>query len=293
MMILSDSTSSATDDLAWFWDGFAAIVAAPGGVARARELILSLAVQGKLVPQDVFDEPATQLLKRIADERNRLVKQGDLRKSAPLAPISADEIPFELPKSWVWTRLGEIGLISPRNKADDEMRTSFVPMPAIHAAYGAPITPEVRPWSNIKEGFTHFAEGDVALAKITPCFQNGKSAVMQNLENGIGAGTTELHIFRPLIGTVEPFYVLMYLKSPRYLSEGEAQMTGTAGQKRVPTSYFSHNPFPLPPLAEQQRIVARVDELMQLCDQLETATNALDECGKALGVAAVRRLANG
>ena len=123
--------------------------------------------------------------------------------------------------------------------------------------------------SNIKQGFTHFAEGDVALAKITPCFQNGKSAVMQNLENGIGAGTTELHIFRPLIGTVEPFYVLMYLKSPRYLSEGEEQMTGTAGQKRVPTSYFSHNPFPLPPLAEQQRIVARVDELMQLCDQLE------------------------
>ena len=72
-MILSDSTSSATDDLSWFWDGFAAIVAAPGGVARARELILSLAVQGKLVPQDVFDEPATQLLKRITDERNRLV----------------------------------------------------------------------------------------------------------------------------------------------------------------------------------------------------------------------------
>lgn len=103
-----NSASQTKNELGWFWQAFAPIVSSPGGVARARELILSLAVQGKLVPQDVFDEPAPALLKRIAAEKARLVKAGEIRKSAPLAPISKDETPFELPKNWAWTRLGEI-----------------------------------------------------------------------------------------------------------------------------------------------------------------------------------------
>ncbi len=133
-----------------------------------------------------------------------------------------------------------------------------------------PIGSEKRQWGEVKKAFTHFAEDDVVLAKITPCFQNGKSAVMRGLTNNLGAGTTELHVFRPILNeSVYPEYVLLYLRSPQFLSEGVEKMTGTAGQKRVPKEYFAGNPFPLPPFEEQRRIVARVDQLMSLCDELE------------------------
>ena len=140
-------------------------------------------------------------------------------------------------------------------------------MPLISADYGVECKYEERPWGEIKTGYTHFSEGDVGLAKITPCFENGKSTVFRNLKNGFGAGTTELHIVRPI--TVLPQYVLIFLKSPHFIQNGIPRMTGTAGQKRVPKDYFSFSPFPLPPLSEQHRIVAKVDELMALCDSLE------------------------
>jgi type I restriction enzyme, S subunit len=112
----------------------------------------------------------------------------------------------------------------------------------------------------------------IGLAKITPCFENGKSAVFRNLTGGIGAGTTELHIVRPLF--VDQDYILLFVKSPHFIETGIPKMTGTAGQKRVPTEYFARSPFPLAPLAEQHRIVAKVDALMALCDQLEASLAA-------------------
>jgi hypothetical protein len=131
-----------------------------------------------------------------------------------------------------------------------------------------------------KKGYTHFAEGDVGLAKITPCFENGKSTVFRNLTGGIGAGTTELHIVRPIF--VDANYILIFLKSPHFIETGIPKMTGTAGQKRVPFEYFAYSPFPLPPLAEQHRIVAKVDELMALCDRLETSLAAADDIRRRL-----------
>jgi type I restriction enzyme S subunit len=145
----------------------------------------------------------------------------------------------------------------------------------ISSEYGVLNGHEVRPWSEIKKGYTHFAEGDVGLAKITPCFENGKSTVFRSLAGAIGSGTTELHIIRPL--QVSPDFILLFLKSPHFIQTGIPRMTGTAGQKRVPLDYFAHSPFPLPPLAEQHRIVAKVDELMALCDQLEQQLSQADQ----------------
>jgi type I restriction enzyme S subunit len=113
------------------------------------------------------------------------------------------------------------------------------------------------------------ANGDVAVAKITPCFQNRKSCVIQGLPNGIGAGTTELLVLRPFLEVVDPRYLLVFYRSPRFVLGGQARMTGTAGQQRVPVQFFAAAPLPLPPLAEQKRIVARVDQLMALIDDLE------------------------
>ncbi len=113
---------------------------------------------------------------------------------------------------------------------------------------------------------------------------------MRDLPNGIGAGTTELHVFRPIASTVLPEYVYIYLKSPNFVSKGIPRMTGTAGQKRVPNDYFAHSPFPLPPLAEQHRIVARVDALMGLCDQLEARQTQADAARRQLLAALVADL---
>jgi type I restriction enzyme S subunit len=251
-------------------DVLPALTARSDQIKQLRQIILNLAVRGKLVPQDPNDEPASELLKRIAKEKARLVKAGEVRtqKVIPALP----EPPFSIPSNWRWSQLAEIGVLNPRNEAPDGLEASFVPMPLIAADYGVANQHEIRPWGEIKKGYTHFAEGDVGLAKITPCFENGKSAVFRNLTGGIGAGTTELHIVRPLF--VDQEYILLFLKSPHFIETGIPKMTGTAGQKRVPTEYFAHSPFPLPPLAEQSRIVAKVDELMALCDRLEAGLTA-------------------
>jgi type I restriction enzyme S subunit len=243
--------------------------AAPGGVAKLRELILDLAVRGKLVEQDPDDEPASVLLKAAYAERQRLVKAKILRQSKPRAQPKDEEIPHPLPVAWEWTRLSILGEISPRNDLDDDLDVSFLPMATIADGYAGTIEPEQRKWKEIKKGFTHVADGDIAMAKITPCFQNRKSVVMRGLTNGYGAGTTELHVVRPIGSALVPEFALLQLKSLTYLGVGISKMTGSAGQKRVPKEYFADTPFPLPPLAEQKRIVAKVDELMKLCDELE------------------------
>ncbi|MEI4233717.1 restriction endonuclease subunit S [Roseovarius sp. D22-M7] len=264
------------------------VAEAPDAVSRLRRFVLDLAVRGKLVAQDAGDEPASELLKRIATEKARLVKAKAIRKPRAVSPLEPEDPPFPLSRGWAWTQIAELGIISPRNEADDTLEGSFVPMPMIAAEYGVANGHEPRPWGEIKKGYTHFAEGDVGLAKITPCFENGKSTVFRNLTGGVGAGTTELHVVRPLF--VEADYIVLFLKSPQFIETGIPKMTGTAGQKRVPTEYFTSSPFPLPPLAEQRRIVAKVEELMALLDRLEAARSAREATRDRLTAASLARL---
>ncbi|EFW77756.1 MULTISPECIES: restriction endonuclease subunit S [Pseudomonas syringae group genomosp. 2] len=245
------------------------LAGAPSGVKKLRELILELAVRGKLMPQDPSDEPASELLKRIAEEKSRLAVERKIKKKKPLAEVGEEAQPFELPAGWKWSSLAQVAFVNPRNAAADSLEVSFVPMTFIGTRFDDQHGQEPRLWGELKQGFTHFAEGDIGVAKITPCFENSKACVFSNLLNGLGAGTTELHIVRPITGTLDPRYVLAYLKSPQFLLVGETKMTGTAGQKRLPKDFVEANPFPLPPLAEQHRIIAKVDELMALCDRLE------------------------
>ena len=242
------------------------------GIKKLRELILELAVRGKLVPQDPSDEPASLLLAKIVEEKAQLVADKKLKKQKKIPEITNEEYPFELPKGWEWSQLGAICEIGPRNQLEDELDVGFVPMPLISTSYKGTHGLETRKWSEIKKGYTHFADGDIGLAKITPCFENSKAAVFSNLTNGYGAGTTELHIARPIKNTIDPLFILLFLKAPIFLEVGKSKMTGSARQKRVPSEYFSGRAFPLAPLAEQRRIVAKVDELMALCDQLEQQT---------------------
>lgn len=266
-----------------FFESFDLLADAPNSVEMLRELILQLAIQGQLVGQDPTDEPAVQLIARIDKARNAL-------EIAP-AEVRVIEQPWSIPHSWEWTCLDRIGVISPRNSASDEVLAAFAPMNVIPKRFGDEAKFEERPWGEMRKGFTHIADGDIVAAKITPCFQNAKSAVMRGLKNGIGAGTTELHVVRPISGKlICPEYVLLYLKSPGFLAGGVARMSGSAGQQRVPREYFAYNPFPLPPLAEQRRIVSKVDELLGLCDELETRQGARRELRERLVQAALDQL---
>ncbi len=260
-----------------FFDKFELFAGAPNAVQKMRELILELAVRGKLAEQLAAD-------------------QQDKGWRALIETIDSDsentEDQFSIPDSWRWVRLNDLGDTKPRNDLADTVKVSFVPMTLIPAEYGQSAKSEERAWGDIKKGYTHFADSDVVMAKITPCFENGKSCVMGKLQNGVGAGTTELHVFRKTIDVVIPQFVLIYLKSGGFIERGIPRMTGSAGQKRVPHDYFANSPFPLPPPGEQKRIVAKVDELMALCDRLEAQQNERQTRHTALARAAVSRFAD-
>ena len=251
-----------------FIAAFDVIAEAPGGIERLRELVLQLAVRGRLVRQDLGEEPASRLLEHIAQERERLERAREIGRQKPVLPLDPSAIAVELPSGWTWTCTAALGILNPRNVAKDDAIVSFCPMPVIPTDYRQRVVPETRSWGDIKKGYTHFADGDVVVAKITPCFQNRKSCVMSGLEGGIGAGTTELHVIRIIANKVVPEYLLLFYKSPNFLQSGVAKMTGTAGQQRVPREYFAYTPLllPLPPLTEQHRKSAE-DFLRFLAEQ--------------------------
>ena len=128
---------------------------------------------------------------------------------------------------------------------------------------------EARQWSEVKTGFTHFQSGDIGIAKITPCFENRKSVVFRNLHNGHGAGTTELYILRPISSVLLPEYALFFVKTERFIQGGIASFSGAVGQQRVSKDYIENTLFPIPPIAEQRRIVESVKEMFFQIDLIE------------------------
>ena len=242
---------------------------------QLKNALLQHAIQGRLVPQDPGDEPADVLLQRIRAEKEQLIKEGKIKKQKPLPPITEEEKPFAIPDSWQWVRLGEIVTINPRNSLSDDLEVSFIPMNLIKDGYENSHTSEIRIWKTVKSGFTHFAENDIAIAKITPCFQNRKSVILSNLKNGFGAGTTELHIVRIFTKLLIHKYFLYIFKTEMFISQGMKSFTGTAGQQRIGKDFISLFPIPLPPLAEQQRIVARLEELLPDVEAYGTAQERL------------------
>ena len=142
-------------------------------------------------------------------------------------------------------------------------------MKSISDGYNNHFSATTRLWKEVKSGFTHFQDGDVGFAKITPCFQNRKSVVFSGLQNGYGAGTTELHILRAVKSTITTEYLLLFVKSSYFIERGIQKFSGTAGQQRFGTDEVKKTPFPLPPLEEQAHIVNRIDELFEQIDIIE------------------------
>lgn len=237
-----------------------------------KKSILQEAIQGKLIPQLAEEGRAQELLEQIKAEKRKLVKEGKLKKSALSDSVIfrgddnkyyeqigkkcldiTDEIPFVIPETWQWVRIRDVFQLNPKNEAEDEKLVAFIPMEKISAGYKSDFTFDTTKWGTIKKGFTHFANGDVAFAKITPCFQNRKSAIFHDLPNGIGAGTTELKVLRPYGNTIDRWYLLYFLEAPYFIDE--ATFKGTANQQRIVVGYLEDKLFPLPTPKEQGGVI--------------------------------------
>ena len=186
-----------------------------------------------------------------------------------------EEIPFDIPQGWEWCRVSSLFQINPKVVAEDNTSAAFIPMEAISAGYGSEFRYYEKEWGEIKSGYTAFADNDIAFAKITPCFQNRKSAIFEGLPNGIGAGTTELKILRTYGETINRWFVLYFLESPYFIDE--ATFKGTANQQRIIVGYLENKLFPLPPLAEQERIVDKIGLVMPIIDKYSKSQELLDK----------------
>ena len=183
------------------------------------------------------------------------------------------EVPFEVPKGWAMSTVMGVFQINPKNHEDDSTEAGFVPMANISDGFEDKYSYEVKPWKSIKSGFTHFRNRDIAVAKISPCLENRKSFVARGLPQEIGAGTTELFIFRS--SQINPEYGLLFFKSEFFISNCVGTFNGVVGQQRVARAIIEEMPFPIPPIAEQERIVQSVNSIFTMICEVENNQSAL------------------
>ena len=268
---------------------FDRISEAPDAIPRLRRFILDLAVRGKLVEQDPKDEPASELLKRIQVERERHSADGAIRKNKADSQIDVDEMPFELPKSWVPSSLGEVARYGLPEKVDSNKAISantwvldLEDIEKDSSRLVERILSSSRPFQSSK---TRFKKGDVLFGKLRPYLNKVLVA------DADGVCTTEIVPVRGFFG-MAPEYIRLVLKSPLTMKRVDRLMYGMKMPRLGTDDALALN-FPLPPLAEQHRIVAKVDELMALCDRLGAAQAERESRRDRLAAASLHRLNNG
>ena len=174
---------------------------------------------------------------------------------------------FEVPEGWESVPVSELFCLNPKSEISDDTGVGFIPMTCVDDGFSGNHSFEERIWKEVKKGYCHFQNGDIGVAKISPCFENLKSTIFQNLPNNYGAGTTELVILRP-INVCAKFYLYLF-KSKWYIDEGTKYFKGVVGQQRVHKGIFTDLQIPLPPLAEQQRIITEIERWFSLIDIIE------------------------
>lgn len=250
------------------------LAAAPGGVAKLRELILTLAVQGKLVPQDPADEPASLLLQKIRAEKDRLIAEGKIKRDKPLAEIAEEEKPFGLPQGWEWVPLGEVveiirGITFPASEKTKEKAPGRI------ACLRTANVQEQIEWDDllfIAESFVGREDQRVQIHDIVMSMANsrelvGKVALVEHIPHEAATFGGFLGVLRPWC--LEPRFVMALLRTPYVRASLIDSASQTTNIANVSLGKLRPLAFPLPPLAEQSRIVTHVEALMRLCDALE------------------------
>jgi type I restriction enzyme S subunit len=259
------------------------IADAPDAIARLRQFILDLAVRGKLVSQDQSDEPAVELLQRIAAEKARLAKTGEIRKPKALPAIEAP--PFDLPENWCWSPIREV--TSDRGQEVPRSTFTYIDVTAIDKEAGVIADPKVLEASEAPSRARKITrKGDVIYSCVRPYLLN--VAVIDTDFAPPPIASTAFAILDGY-GLVISRYIWIVLRSPFMVACVEENQRGQA-YPAINDADFAVLPFPLPPLAEQHRIVAKVDELMSLCDRLEAAREAREATRDRLAAASLARL---
>lgn len=241
------------------------------GIKKLRELILELAVRGKLVPQEPSDEPASVLLERITAEKARLVKEGKIKKPKALPEIGEEDKPFELPEGWEWSRINDVLHLENGDRSKNYPNKSALVENGIPFVNAGQLSDGLVSKDELcfisKERFDILNGGKFNDGDILFCLRGslGKCAVVKNF--GIGAIASSLVILRPYFPPITN-YIMIVMNAPITSRNISKYNNGTA-QPNLSAADLSKFGLPLPPLVEQHRIVAKVDELMVLCDQLE------------------------
>ncbi|MDJ0600045.1 MAG: restriction endonuclease subunit S [Crocosphaera sp.] len=274
-------------NLETFFNHFELLADAPNGVQKLRELILQLAVMGKLVPQDKNDEPASVLLEKIKVEKAELVKEKKIKKYKPLPPITDDEIPYDLPIVWEWVRLGDIvnyngvSKVSPQEIMEEAWVLGLEDIEKDTSKIIQRCTLKDR---NSKSTKAQFKKGDVLYGKLRPYLNKVIIADMD------GFCTTEI-VPLPFYLKLCSKYLLYSLKRPDFLEYVNSKTYGVK-MPRLGTDDGCNALFPLPPLNEQHRIVKKLDQLMNYCDELETQRTEQKRQLILLGETATNKLIN-
>ena len=246
-----------------------------------KKSILQYAMQGKLVPQDPNDEPASELLKRIKTEKEQLIKDGKIKKEKPLLPITQDEIPYDIPQGWQWVRLGNVGLSNiglTYKPADITQSDSGIPVLRSSNIQNNKIDLQdlVRVTTEIKNQNLFVEIGDILI-----CARNGsknlvgKSAIITKLKEPMTFGAF-MAIFRSQINN----WVKIYLDSPLFKKTLESVNTVTINQ--ITQNNLKNAIIPVPPLAEQKRIVEKLEEILPLVDEYGKNEEILSEMNQKL-----------
>lgn len=251
------------------------------GIKKLRELILELAVRGKLVPQEPNDEPASVLLERIAAEKARLVKEGKIKKSKPLPEITEDEIPFELPEGWMWCHLQSVTSYIQRGKGPTYADSGYVKVVSQKCIQwsGLDLEPARFIVDSSVDSYSEdrFLMTNDLLWNSTGTGTVGRVNVIADIECNKFVADSHVTVIRPI--SINSNFLWCYISAPEIQARIEPDheyslVSGSTKQVELNTSAVVSLEIPIPPLAEQHRIVAKVDELMSLCDQLEQKSEA-------------------
>ncbi|MCP3713865.1 restriction endonuclease subunit S [Paraburkholderia sp. CNPSo 3281] len=263
---------------------FDAAFSAPSGTARLREMILTLAMQGKLVAQDASDEPASVLLEKITAEKTALVKAGKIRAPKPLPPIADSEKPHALPSGWEWARLADFADYNGRDNIEPSKiakSTWLLDLEDIEKGTSRILYRAKYAERESKSTKSMFKAGDVLYGKLRPYLDKVVVA------DGDGVCTTEIVPVVPS-KAIAPEYLRWLLKRPGFLAHVNSLMYGVK-MPRLGTDDAINSVHPLPPLAEQKRIVAKLDQMMAQCDELEKIRARQQEKRCATQAAALRQ----
>jgi len=258
---------------------------APEGIKKLRELILTLAMQGKLVPQDLHDQPASELLKEIEGEKRRLVKVGKIKVPKPLPEIKPEEGPYALPVGWEWVRLGQVTDYNGRkNIASEEIAADTwlldledIEKDTSRIIYRAKYSERLSTSTK-----STFQKGDILYGKLRPYLNK---VVVADTD---GVCTTEIIPIVPS-SAIDSQFLRWLLKRPAFLTHVDSLMYGVK-MPRLGTDDAVKSVHPLPPLAEQKRIVARIDQLMARCDELEKLRAEREAKRLTVHISALNRL---